>query len=131
MWDLIANGIAIQQNKWLPANLGLINPIDWFLMATRKSTDGIYSHPTLIAGAPLTVNGLRLMPHPIINQDEYLLGDFTRAEIKFKKGLTVRWYDQDQDNAVKNLVTVVAEERAAFAVYYPDAFLKGDFGNIS
>jgi len=131
MWDLIANGIAIQQNKWLPANMGLINPIDWFLMATRKSTDGIYSHPTLIAGAPLTVNGLRLMPHPIINQDEYLLGDFTRAEIKFKKGLTVRWYDQDQDNAVKNLVTVVAEERAAFAVYYPDAFLKGDFGNIS
>lgn len=131
MWDLIANAIAIQQNKWLPANRGLVNPIDWFLMATRKSTDGIYSHPTLISGAPLTINGMGIMPHPIMNQDEYLIGDFTRAEIKFKKGLTVRWYDQDQDNAVKNLVTVVAEERAAFAVYYPDAFLKGDFGNIS
>lgn len=130
-WDLLADAIAQQQNKWLPPNLSMVNPINWMFLATRKSDDGIYSHPTLIAGAPLTVAGMRIMPHPIILEDEYLVGDFTRAEMKMKKGLTVRWYDQDQDNAVKNLVTVVAEERAAFAVYYPDAFLKGDFGNIT
>lgn len=126
-WDILADALAQQQNIWLPPTLGLINPISWMFLVTRKSTDGIYSHPTLIAGVPLAVAGLRLMPHPIMGENDYLIGDFNRAQILFRSGLTVRWYDQDQDNAVKNLITVVAEERAALAVYYPEAFIKGTF----
>lgn len=130
-WDLLADGIAQQQNKWLPANRVMTNPIDWMFLVTRKSTDGVYSHPTLIVGTPLTVAGLSIVPHPKIAIDQYLIGDFTKAELKVRRGITVRFYDQDQDNAVKNMITVVAEERAAFAVYFPEAFLKGDFGRVA
>jgi HK97 family phage major capsid protein len=130
-WDLLANAIAIQQNKWFPPNRSMVNPINWFFMATRKSADGIYSVPTLITGSPLVVAGMPVTPHPKIVEDTYLVGDFTKAELKLKTGLSLRFFEQDRDNAIRNMVTVVVEERAAFVVYYPDAFLKGDFNNLS
>lgn len=130
-WDLIANAIAQLQIKWFPPNRGMVNPIDWFFMATRKSTDGVYSIPTLITGAPLVVAGMPITPHPKITQDQYVIGDFTKAELKVKSGISLRFYEQDRDNPIKNMVTIVVEERAAFVVYFPDAFLKGDFGNLS
>lgn len=130
-WDLIANGIAQQQNKWFPPNRGMVNPINWFFMVTRKSAEGIYSIPTLITGVPLTVAGLPITAHPKIAEDQYLLGDFTRAELKLKTGITLRLFDQDRDNAIRNMITIVIEERGTFVVYYPDAFIKGDFGNLS
>jgi ABC-type branched-subunit amino acid transport system substrate-binding protein len=34
---------------------------------------------------------------------------------------------EDDQNFRKNLVTVLAEERLALAVYRPEAFVKGDF----
>jgi len=130
-WDLLADAIAQQQNIWMPPTRGMVNPINWMFMATRKSTDGIYSHPTLIAGAPLTIAGMQIVPHPLILEDEYLIGDFTRAELKLRTGIAVRFFEQDRDNAILNMVTIVVEERAAFVVYYPDAFIKGDFGLLT
>ncbi len=130
-WDILADAQAQQMNIWEPANRVFINAIDWMFLVTRKSTDGIYSHPTLMTGANLSVNGMPITPHPLITVDTFLMGNFNNAELKVKKGLSVRWYDQDQDNAVKNMVTIVAEERVTLAVYYPESFKKGDFGRIS
>lgn len=127
-WDVLADGIAQQAKIWLPSTSVLVDPIRWMFMATRKGTTKDYSYPTLILGAPLTVAGNRILPHPIMNSDEFLLGNFSLAEMKMRTGMSLRFYDQDRDNAIKNMTTVVVEERAAFAVYYPDAFLKGTFG---
>ena len=130
-WDVLADANAQLMNKWYVATRTLVNPIDWMFLVTRKSTDGIYSTPTLLYNAPLSIAGVPVQPHPLVLQDQFLTGYFPAAELKIKRGLTVRFYDQDQDNAIKNMITVVAEERAAFANYYPDAFLQGDFGRIS
>lgn len=131
MWDLLADANAQLQNlRFYPTRI-MVNPIDWARMITRKSTDGVYSHPTLLLGVPLLIAGVPVVPHPEIPVDKYLIGRFTSVELKVRRGLTVRFFDQDQDNAIKNMVTVVAEERAAFANYYPNAFLQGDFGNVA
>lgn len=131
MWDLLADANAQLQNlRFYPTRI-MVNPIDWARMITRKSTDGVYSHPTLLLGLPLLIAGVPVIPHPEIPVDKYLIGRFTSVELKVRRGLTVRFFDQDQDNAIKNMVTVVAEERAAFANYYPEAFLQGDFGNVA
>jgi hypothetical protein len=57
------------------------------------------------------------------------MGDSSAAQIAQREGISVRLYDQDQDNAVKNLVTVVVEERLAFPIYYPTAFYYDTFAN--
>lgn len=130
-WDVLADANAQLMNQWYVATRTLVNPIDWMFLVTRKSTDGIYSTPTLLYNAPLSIAGVPVQPHPLVLQDQFLTGYFPAAELKIKRGLTVRFYDQDQDNAIKNMITVVAEERAAFANYYPNAFIQGDFGRIS
>ena len=36
---------------------------------------------------------------------------------------------QDEDNAQKNLITVVIEERLTLVIYRPNAFVYGDFAS--
>jgi len=35
------------------------------------------------------------------------------------------------DDFTRNLVTILGEERVALAVYRPEAFIYGDFGNVA
>jgi hypothetical protein len=61
--------------------------------------------------------------------DKFIVGDRNYATIAVRAGISVRFYDQDQDNAIKNLVTVVIEERLALVVKRTDAFIYGDFSD--
>ena len=38
---------------------------------------------------------------------------------------------QDRDNFVKNMVTILAELRAALTVYRPEAFVNGNFTGVN
>lgn len=130
-WDVIADAIAQQQNKRLFPTRGMVNPIDWMFLVTRKDANGAYNHPTLLFGTPLLIAGVPMLPHPEVPIDKFLIGKFDACMLLIKKGLTIRFFDQDVDNAVKNMITVVAEERAAFAVFFPEAFMVGDFGRVA
>jgi len=61
-----------------------------------------------------------------ITADSFLLGDFTKAQIFQRMAPQLRFFEQDQDNVIKNLVTVRIEERIALAILKASAFVKGD-----
>lgn len=60
------------------------------------------------------------------------LGDFLTGAFKLGAQLFDRWDARVEvgyvnDDFTKNLVTILAEERLALAVYRPEAFITGDF----
>ncbi|WP_240386491.1 phage major capsid protein [Asaia bogorensis] len=58
----------------------------------------------------------------------FLTGAFAyAAQIFDREDATVTISTEDRDNFVKNMVTILAEERMALAVYRPQALIKGTF----
>lgn len=106
----------------------LLNPIDYAAMILTKDTNGMY-----VFGAPNqsipNLFGAPIIPHTTVTSDKYFLGDFTKLVVGQRAGLSVRFYDQNEDDAIKNLVTVVIEERITFAADRNDRVIYGDFSD--
>lgn len=130
--DVLANAIAQArtQNGEYMANLVLINPIDWYNIAFAKDSDNRYLTPEAAYGAsPLQVAGVRIVPNTAVQDDEFFVGDFNMgATLAMREGVTIGFFEQDQDNVITNQVTVRIEERYALPIHNPNAFVHDRFG---
>ena len=112
------------------ANYALCNPADYAKMILTKSSATIGDY---VFGAPNiaipNIFGIPLIPHNSITSDKFLLGDFSKATIGQREGVSVRFYDQNEDDAIYNLVTVVIEERLTVVVDRADRIIYGDFSD--
>lgn len=128
---LVAALTQLRNLKVQTANGILINPSDYAAMILEKGT----TNDHYLFGAPgisvPNVWGVPLIPHTAVTADKFLLGDFRQVVLGQRAALSVRFYEQDQDNAIKNMVTVVIEERIAVAARRADKLIYGDFGNQS
>ena len=112
-----------------PATGHVMNPIDWTRIELLKDTTGRY-----IIGNPQGTTAPRLWNLPVvatqaIAQDKFLTGAFKLGAQLFDRWLArVEVATENEDDFIKNLVTVLAEERLALAVYRPEAFIYGDLG---
>lgn len=110
----------------------VLHPTDWARIELTKDTQGryIFANPQGIAGP--TMWGRPVVPTQAMTEDEFLVGAFRlAAQIFDREDANVEISTEDRDNFIKNMVTVRGEERLAFAVYRPEAFVTGDFGNVS
>lgn len=111
-----------------PATGHVLNPTDWAGIELTKDTQGryIFANPTGVA-AP-TLWGLPVVESLALAQNTFLTGAFRyAAQIFDREDATVLISTENQDNFVKNMVTILAEERLALAVYRPEALIKGTF----
>jgi HK97 family phage major capsid protein len=112
----------------LPATGHVLNPIDWAGIETTKDTEGRY-----VIGDPKgmlqpSLWGLPVVPTQAMTAGNFLTGAFKLgAQIFDREDARVEISTEDSDNFRKNLVTILAEERLALAVYRPQAFIKGGF----
>lgn len=125
-------GTAILQTAMadFPANGIIMHPADWWRMRLLKDNEGKY-----ILGDPQAVVQPSLFGLPVVVTkamavDRFLVGDFTAAGTLYD-----RWQPRVEtgyvnDDFTRNLVTVLAEERVAFAVKQPTALTYGSFGNV-
>lgn len=106
----------------------LLHPADYATMILTKEANGMY-----VFGAPNqnipNLFGAPIFAHTAVTSDKYFLGDFTKLVVGQRAGLSVRIFDQDQDDAIKNLVTVIIEERISFAADRADRIIYGDFSD--
>jgi HK97 family phage major capsid protein len=109
--------------------VALVNPGDYYKMESTKDTTGNY----LFLGGGNGINpgrnvgGLTVIDHTAVEPDDFFVLDPRAAAIFDRTGLTVRFYDQDQDNAIKNLITIVIEKRLALPIYYTTGIIFGTF----
>ena len=80
----------------------------------------LYGAPGTLA-AP-TIWGLTITPSRVIDPFAPLVGDSAGATILVREGVNVKTSDSDQDDFIKNRITLLAETRMAFPVWYPTAF---------
>jgi HK97 family phage major capsid protein len=114
----------------LPPNGIVLHPSDWTNIELTKTDDGAYlfSNPTSIVSPRLW--GLPVVATQAMTVDKFLVGAFnTAAQIFDRWDAEILVSTEDSDNFRKNLVTILCEERLALAVYRPEAFIYGDFGN--
>jgi HK97 family phage major capsid protein len=113
-------------------NIALISPVDFYDMIEKKDTTNNYlfqggGNGLDVPGVITMRTGLRVVEHTSVASGDFLVFDPSKAAIFDRLGTTVRFYDQDQDNAIKNLITIVIEKRLALPIYQPAAFIKGTF----
>ncbi|MBO9437329.1 phage major capsid protein [Sulfitobacter sp. R18_2] len=114
-----------------PATGHVMNPIDWTRIETTKDADGRY-----IIGNPQgtiapTLWGLPVVATQAIAQDKFLTGAFRLGAQVFDRWdarVEVGYVDKDFTN---NMVTILAEERLALAIYRPEALIFGDLGFVA
>ncbi|MBP0438428.1 phage major capsid protein [Tianweitania sediminis] len=115
-----------------PPNGIVMNPIDWAAIEMAKDTQGRY-----IIGNPQgtispTLWSLPVVPTQAMGVDKALVGAFNlAAQIFDRQDATIDVSTEDQDNFVKNKVTIRAEERLAMAIYRPQAIVYGDLGRVA
>ena len=77
----------------------------------------------------LPINGVPIIEHAAMTSGDFLVADTYGCMLWDRIAANIRFYDQDGNNAIYNLVTAVIEERAALVTYDANAFCFGSFAS--
>ena len=109
----------------------VLSPLDWAAIELTKTTDNQYLFTTPTG---LAVPGLWARPvvaTQAMDAGDFLAGSFQQgAQGWDREDVSVTVSTEDRDNFVKNMVTILCEERVGLTVYRPEAFVKGDFDGL-
>lgn len=110
-----------------PPNGIVLNPINWHNIETLKDTTGRYLIGNPQGTLSPTLWSLPVVATQAMGVGKSLVGAFDlAAQIFDRQDATVEVSTEDQDNFVKNKVTIRAEERLALAIYREEALVYGD-----
>lgn len=111
----------------------VISPLDWAAIELTKTTDNAYLFANPRAQNLPGLWGRNVVPTQAMDASDFLVG-------AFGGGLAVEGWDredvsvtislEDRDNFIKNMATILCEERVGLTVYRPQAFVKGDFTGL-
>lgn len=109
----------------------VLNPIDWTAIELTKDRNNNYVFATPTG---LAVPGLWSRPvvaTKSMDLSDFLVGSFQQGAMGWdREDVNVTVSTDDRDNFVKNMVTILCEERLALTVFRPEAFVKGDFDGL-
>lgn len=126
--DQIAHAIFQTSESEFEASGIILNPRDWHAIALLKDAEGRY-----ILGGPAAFAAKVMWGLPVVATKAQALGTFTvggfdlASQVWDRMDATVEVSREDRDNFVKNMLTILCEERLALAHYRPTAIIKGAF----
>lgn len=109
----------------------VLSPIDWTAIELTKTEDNAYLFATPRGLATPGLWGRPVVPTQEMDAGDYLVGSFQQgAQGWDREDVSVTVSTEDRDNFVKNMVTILCEERVGLTVYRPEAFVEGDFAGL-
>jgi len=126
--QVASNQIEIAEQDMATAILMHPSDVTALLLTKMSSTDKRYVERLQMIAGTLSFDGIPVVKTTLVTQGEFLMGDFTKASVDFKQGVTIE-VGYNADNFVKNYKTIRAEVRAVCYVENNDrtAFVKGVF----
>ena len=109
----------------------VMSPIDWAAIELTKTTDNQYLFTTPRGLAAPGLWGRPVVATQAMDAGDYLVGAFAQAAQGWdREDINVTVSTEDRDNFVKNMVTILCEERVGLTVFRPEAMVKGDFTGL-
>lgn len=131
--DKIAHALLqVMLAKFMPTAV-VLAPKDWHdiqLIKTeeRAANTGSYVFSNPAAQTEPRIWGYRVVPSLSMTAGRFLVGNFaTGAQIFDRMNATVEVARQNEDDFVRNMVSILAELREALAVYSNASFVEGGF----
>lgn len=122
--DYLAGMLSQLASQNFMATAIMVPPSAYWSMAILKSTTGAYLLGGPVQAAGLEIWGVRVVLNYQMTAGTALVGDFQDgAEIFDRMTATIATATQNEDDFIRNQITIRAEERVALAVFIPSAFV--------
>lgn len=116
--------LKVKADSAYDASVVVVNPADLKTLLTAKDQNGQYYGGGYFVGAygnggvgiPASIWGVQIFTSSAVSQGSALIAAKQAVKIYKKGGLDVKVYEQNEDDALYNKVTLLAEERLACAV---------------
>lgn len=105
-------------------NAVMLSPVDVETVDLARETTGAFLGAGPWAMGPRTMWGVPILESEAIAAGTALVGDFSKAVLWDREQTSVTLSNSHADFFVRNLVAILAEERVAFGVTRPTAFVK-------
>ncbi len=126
--DILRRSMTQLQLSEYPVEGFVLNPIDWEDIELTKDTQNRY-----VIANPQGLLGPTLWGRPVVvtnsmTSGQFLTANYTMAAMLWdRQQAGVELSREDSDNFRRNMVTILAEERLALAVFRATALIKGAF----
>lgn len=135
--DRVHHGIVGIQLADQEPNFVALHPNDWEDIRLSRDDSGasagtggyLFGPPSQVGSQ--TLWGLPVVVSSAIPEDEALVGDARAALVLIREGVNVLVSDSDQDDFIKNRVTLLGEMRAGLVVWRPDGFASINLGAVA
>ena len=118
----------LKDNLHTPTGVVLSNADYVKILLNQASGTSEYDLPAVTTVNPQTgvlqLVGMPVFSHSYFAQGTGLVGDWNQAQLVTRQAPRLRFFDQNQDDAEKNVVMMRIEERITVPVFYDDAFIK-------
>jgi len=134
IWDVIRLSIAqILINGltgWMPNKI-YMHPADVANQEIEKDTTGNYIFPPFIMPNGMQVKGIPITETTDVSQGFFEVCDINRCQKRFKRELEIRIWEQNEDDAIYDRLTITTSQRVAFRIkdLEKPAFVYDSFDN--
>lgn len=127
-YDAIRRAMTLARLAEYPVSGVILHPNDVEDLETIKGSDGHYINIVMQSVQGSQVWRVPYVETTVIKEGEFLVGAFgLAAELFDRMQAMVRIAENHEDQFMRNMIQILLEERLAFAIYRPQAFVKGEF----
>lgn len=131
--EQLVDGITQAEELDRDVNGILVRPSDYARLLLNRAAGGAgtYDLPRELVtytNGQLYVNGVPVFKSTAANPGQFIIGDWVMgANLIINEPPIIQFFEQDEDNVQKNMITVRIEETIAFPIYGNDYFIVGEF----